>query len=67
MRWYLDVLKKYAVLSGRAQRMEYWMFQLGNFVVFFLLALIEGFAGTEGVLIGLYFLGVMIPSVAETV
>ncbi|QDT44099.1 Inner membrane protein YhaH [Gimesia alba] len=28
MHWYLTVLKKYAVLNGRAQRMEYWMFTL---------------------------------------
>lgn len=28
MHWYLTVLKKYAVLNGRAQRMEFWMFTL---------------------------------------
>lgn len=28
MDWYLDVLKKYAVFSGRARRKEYWMFWL---------------------------------------
>ncbi len=28
MHWYLSVLKKYAVLDGRARRMEYWMFTL---------------------------------------
>ncbi|QDV52250.1 DUF805 domain-containing protein [Gimesia fumaroli] len=28
MHWYLTVLKKYAVLDGRARRMEYWMFTL---------------------------------------
>ena len=25
MHWYLEVLKKYAVFSGRARRKEYWM------------------------------------------
>ena len=28
MNWYLEVLRKYAVFSGRARRMEYWMFLL---------------------------------------
>lgn len=31
MYWYLEVMKKYAVFSGRARRTEYWMFQLVNF------------------------------------
>jgi uncharacterized membrane protein YhaH (DUF805 family) len=26
MSWYFEVLKKYAVFDGRAQRKEYWMF-----------------------------------------
>ena len=30
MNWYLDVLKNYAVFSGRARRKEYWMFVLFN-------------------------------------
>ena len=30
MNYYLDVLKKYAVFSGRARRKEYWMFFLFN-------------------------------------
>jgi uncharacterized membrane protein YhaH (DUF805 family) len=33
MYWYLQVMSKYAVFSGRARRKEYWMFQLVNFVV----------------------------------
>jgi uncharacterized membrane protein YhaH (DUF805 family) len=33
MYWYLEVMSKYAVFSGRARRKEYWMFQLVNFVV----------------------------------
>lgn len=30
MKEYLDVLKKYAVFTGRARRREYWMFTLFN-------------------------------------
>lgn len=33
MYWYLEVLRKYAVFTGRARRMEYWMFHLVNAVV----------------------------------
>ena len=32
MNWYIAVLKKYAVFSGRAGRTEYWMFVLFNFI-----------------------------------
>ena len=32
MNWYIIVLKKYAVFSGRARRKEYWMFALFNFI-----------------------------------
>ena len=33
MKWYLLVLKKYAVFSGRARRKEYWMFTLFNIII----------------------------------
>lgn len=39
MNWYLKVLKNYAVFSGRARRMEYWMFVLFN-VIFAIIAMI---------------------------
>ena len=32
MDWYIRVLKKYAVFSGRARRKEYWMFFLFSFI-----------------------------------
>ncbi|MFE7841761.1 DUF805 domain-containing protein [Streptomyces sp. NPDC057474] len=28
MNWFVEVLKKYVVFSGRARRQEYWMFTL---------------------------------------
>jgi uncharacterized membrane protein YhaH (DUF805 family) len=37
MYWYLEVMRKYAVFSGRARRKEYWMFQLVNFVILLVL------------------------------
>ena len=33
MGWYLEALKKYAVFSGRARRMEFWYFVLFNLIV----------------------------------
>lgn len=73
MNFYLEVLKKYAVFSGRARRKEYWMFFLFNLIITVVLALIDGLTGTLssqsglGLLSGLYSLAVLIPSIAVTV
>lgn len=72
MHWYFDVLRQYAVFSGRAQRAEYWMFVLFNIIIAFVLGFIDGMAGltTEsgfGILGGLYSLAVIIPSIAVAV
>jgi len=67
VEWYLAVLKKYAVFSGRARRKEYWMFFLFNFIVAIGLAIIDGLFGGSGVLGTLYALGVFIPNVAVSV
>ena len=64
MNWYLEVLKKYAVFSGRARRTEYWMFFLINLIIGFVLGFIEGIIGTGAALSGLYSLGVLIPGIA---
>ena len=72
MKWYLAVLKKYAVFSGRAQRMEYWLFNLFNLIILNALAFIEGFVRTipeteNSVLATLYFLVILLPNLAVTV
>ena len=67
MHWYLDVLKKYAVFSGRARRTEYWMFFLFNFIIGFVLGIIEGTIGTGSALASLYTLAVLIPGVSVAV
>jgi uncharacterized membrane protein YhaH (DUF805 family) len=69
MNWYLEVLRKYAVFSGRARRKEYWMFFLFNLIIFFVLGLIEGFLRiapqiSGSVLATIYALGVLIPGIA---
>ena len=65
MEWYLEVLRKYAVFTGRARRKEYWMFVLFNFIIYLVLVLVEGLLGFGGsVLGGLYSLAVLVPSIA---
>ncbi|MFT6464809.1 DUF805 domain-containing protein [Halopseudomonas sp.] len=73
MEWYLEVLRKYAVFSGRARRKEYWFFTLFNLLAMLVLSFIDGMIGMYsieagvGVLSGIYALGILIPSLAVTV
>ena len=67
MNWYIGVLKKYAVFSGRAQRTEFWMFVLINLLVSIGLNIIDVIIGTAPLLGSLYALGVIIPTLAVSV
>lgn len=72
MNWYLEVLKKYAVFTGRARRREFWMFALINFIIALVLTFIDGMLGTiqaggYGLLSSLYLLAVLLPSLAVSV
>ena len=63
MNYYVDVLKNYAVFSGRARRKEYWMFVLFNAIVSLVLILLGSllhFTFLETI----YSLAVLIPSLA---
>ena len=70
VNWYIEVLKKYTVFSGRARRKEYWFFVLFNVLVSIALTFIDGVTGTlsaesgVGLLSGLYGLAVLVPSIA---
>ncbi|NCC50920.1 MAG: DUF805 domain-containing protein [Spartobacteria bacterium] len=64
MSWYIEVLKKYAVFTGRARRTEYWMFVLFNIIIAGILGFVEGLAGGPGILVNVYSLAVLIPSLA---
>ena len=73
MNWYLTVLKNYAVFSGRARRMEYWMYVLFN-VIFAVAALIlDNVLGLTIADVGygpiylLYTLATLIPGIAVSV
>ena len=72
MNWYLEVLKKYSVFSGRARRRDYWMFVLINTVIVLILALIDSQIGLMsetgyGILSGIYSLAILVPGLAVTV
>lgn len=45
MEYMLAPLKKYADFQGRARRMEYWMFALGEIIFFCVLAALIGITG----------------------
>jgi|SRR5690625_3002426 len=73
MNWYLEVLKKYAVFSGRARRKEYWFFVLFNIIISIVLAVIDSVTGSfspeagTGLLGWIYTLAVLIPGIAVSV
>ena len=77
MEWYLKVVRdNYANFDGRARRQEYWMFYLFNMIFTFLLyiPLIAGAAMESealmmagGLLLMLYILAIIIPSIAVSV
>ncbi|WP_225800816.1 DUF805 domain-containing protein [Streptomyces sp. NK15101] len=67
MNWYLDVLKKYAVFSGRARRKEFWMFALFNTIAAIILIIVDMAIGTYPLIYGIYVLAVFLPSLGVTV
>lgn len=79
MHWYLGVFKKYADFSGRARRMEYWMFNLFNIIILTVLfilmfAFVDGqtqqfttMSAIFGFILVIYCLGTILPNIAVTV
>jgi len=72
MNWYLQVLSKFAVLSGRARRTEFWMFTLISTIISLVLSALDSFFGNSpfsgpgsfSPISNLYSLAVFIPSIA---
>jgi uncharacterized membrane protein YhaH (DUF805 family) len=52
MNYYMQAFRKYAVFSGRARRMEYWMFTVINFAILFGLNILGGVLGMGGFALG---------------
>ncbi|MES2558335.1 MAG: DUF805 domain-containing protein [Bacteroidota bacterium] len=73
MKWYLKGLRQYADFSGRARRMEYWMFTLFNILFITVAIILDNLLGlTVGVLpyglfYFLYALAVFVPGLAVSV
>ena len=75
MNWYLKVLSKYAVLSGRARRTEFWMFTLISTIISMVLGALDSFFGNSpfsgpgsfSPISNLYSLAVFIPSIAVSI
>ncbi|HCL84324.1 MAG TPA: DUF805 domain-containing protein [Chitinophagaceae bacterium] len=63
MKWFLEVLKKYAVFEGRARRKEYWYFALFYFLFAMLVFLISVYIRFL-LLYTFFVLALIIPSIA---
>jgi len=74
MKYYIEVLKKYAVFDGRASRKEYWMFMLWQAIIILILSIIgkqllrifpaTGYYPITFYLIYGYYLATLTPSLA---
>jgi len=71
MEWMLLPIKRYTDFSGRSRRKEYWMFLLGILIVAIVLGIVEGILGLSGMVGGVYgpltvifFLAILVPSIA---
>ena len=69
VNWYIEVMRKYAVFSGRARRQEYWMFVLFNVIIVLFLGIIDemadsDFESSRSTLTTLYVLATLIPFLA---
>jgi uncharacterized membrane protein YhaH (DUF805 family) len=72
--WMMQPLNKFADFSGRARRMEYWMFVVLNIGVSVVASILDGVLGMTGMVGGLYgpltliaALGLLIPGIAVAV
>jgi len=60
-------LKDFAKFDGRSRRAEYWQFVLFVTIVSVILSVLDAMMGMEGILSGLFSLGVLIPGLAVLV
>lgn len=67
MNWFIDVIKKYAVFNGRARRKEYWMFVLFYILIYVGLFVVESLVGSPGILVLIFALGLLVPSIAVSI
>lgn len=64
MKHYLDALRKYNVVRGRATRKDYWMFLLFNMLISFVIGAVEGLLRMDsGIISTLYSLAIIFPNI----
>jgi uncharacterized membrane protein YhaH (DUF805 family) len=77
VKWYMEVIKKYVVTTGRARRKEYWMFILFNAIFGIVAAILDNVLGlnfsksygqyayvSTGWIALVYSLAVLLPAIA---
>jgi len=69
MEWYIGVIKKYAVFSGRARRKEYWMFFLFNMIIAAVFGILNKIVpgNVFQIVSGIYSLALLVPGLAVCV
>ena len=68
MNYYVSVLKKYAVFSGRSRRAEYWYFALFNIIFSIALGIVSSVINdNENIISILYSFMILIPVLAVSV
>ena len=64
---YTRTLKNYVAFSGRTKRSEYWLFVLAQSLILAIGLVLAGIHDAAGLLLTLYLLGTLIPTLAATV
>lgn len=69
MNWFLHALRHYADFSGRARRMEYWMYLLVYFLIYGVLLALQNYVlpSLGGILVLVYALALIIPGISVSV
>jgi len=67
MNWYVKVLKDYANFSGRSRREEFWMFQLFNFLIGIVFAILIFAVPEISILNTIYSLIIFVPNLAVAI
>ncbi len=65
--WQQVVLQNYANFKGRARRSEYWHYMLANVIAYVVLSILTRASGIFGLLLGVYWLAMIIPGLAVTI
>jgi len=65
--WKAVVLERYAKFDGRAARPEFWWFYVANIIAAIVLVILTQISSIFWVLYAVYFLAIIIPSIAVAI